>query len=74
MMMETLRHKHMAIETTAIAVHENDKRGITVERFHGGPDHVHLTLHNGCDRGNIRSRMTKAEALQLAIELIRACE
>ena len=71
--MTTLRHAHMAIDTS-IAVNENSKRGITVERFLCGPDHVHLTLHNGCSRGNIRSRMSKVEALQLAVELIRACE
>ena len=73
-MMDTKRHKHFALKTTAIAVHENDTRGVTVERFHCGPDHIHLTLHNGCDRGNIRSRMTKDQAMQLAVELIRACE
>ena len=71
--MTTVRYKHLAVETS-IAVHEDGGRGVSVERVYYGPWNVHMTLHNGCKRGNIRSKMTKDEALQLAVELIRACE
>ena len=71
--MTTFRYNHLAVETS-FAVREDSVRGISVERVYYGPRHVHMTLHNGCKRGNIRSKMTKDEALQLAVELIRACE
>ena len=60
-------YRHFPIPATNIAVKEDAPRGVTVQRFQG---RVWITLHNGCERGNMVTKLTNAEALELAHELI----
>ena len=62
--------KHFAIERTTIAVHDTAPRGITVCASQSDRC-LHVYLHNGCGRGNMKSVLTNEEAIKLAIELIK---
>jgi hypothetical protein len=63
-------YRHFPNAETAIAVHETGPRGISVERRQGGPKPICLIQHNGCGRGNMLTKMTKAESRELGITLI----
>ena len=62
--------KHFAIERTTIAVHDTAPRGVTVVASQS-PTCLHLYLHNGCGRGNMKAILTNEEAIKIAIELIK---
>ena len=64
---------HFPNEKTVIKVHDHAPRGITV-RASKSDDHMHLLLHNGCGRGNMRSILTNQEAIEIALALIKVAQ
>ena len=62
-------NKHFALDA-AIVTHETAPRGITVCASRS-PKHMHVLLHNGCGRGNMRAVMTNEEAIAVAITILK---
>ena len=56
-----------------IASFETAPRGVTV-RADERPERVQILIHNGCGRGNMIARLPKAQAIELALEIIRQAQ
>ena len=62
--------KHFPNKMTALAPVDHAPRGLTV-RSSAAPMHMHLLLHNGCGRGNMKAVLSNEEAIRLAIEILK---